>query len=83
MVKEARRKFFLTHTYDFTSDGLCDLSRTFKHLAAGSGLLGTSIHKIKSSWTGPDELKQANYTLQSLPKGLKFLCTVPPYESPK
>ena len=83
IVKEARREFFLTHTYDFTSDGLLDLSRTFKHLAVGAGLLGTSIYEIQSSWTGPDELKQANYTLQSLPKGLKFLHTVPPSKSPK
>ena len=35
------------------------------------------------SRTGQDELWQANYTLRSLPKGLKFLCAVPPSESPK
>ena len=46
-------------------------------------LLGTSIYEIQSSWTGPKELKQANYTLQSLPKGLKFLQVVAPSESPK
>ena len=83
MVKEARREFFLTHIYDFTSDGLRDLSRTFKHLAAGTSLIGTSIYELQSSWTGPDELKQANYAFQSLPKGLKFLCAVPPSKSPK
>ena len=32
---------------------------------------------------GPDELRQANYALRALPKGLKFLCAVPPSESPK
>ena len=32
---------------------------------------------------GPDELKQANCALRSLPKGLKFLHVVPPSESPK
>ena len=32
---------------------------------------------------GPVELKQVNYVLQSLPKGLKFLHVVPPSESPK
>ena len=32
---------------------------------------------------GPDELQQANYTLRSLPKGLKFLHAVPPSKSPK
>ena len=46
-------------------------------------LLGTSIHEIQVSWTGPEELEQANYALQSLPKGLKFLHMVPPSESPK
>ena len=46
-------------------------------------LLGTSIHEIQASWTGPNELKQANYALRSLPKGLKFLHVVPPSKSPK
>ena len=35
------------------------------------------------AWTGPEELKQANYALQSLPKGLRFLRAVPATESPK
>ena len=48
-----------------------------------AGLLGTSIYEIQSSCTGPEELKQANYALLSLPKGLKFLRAVPPSESPK
>ena len=52
-------------------------------MAARADLLGTSIDEIQASWTGPDELKQANYALQSLPKGLKFLQVVPPSESPK
>ena len=48
-----------------------------------ASLLGTAIYEIQSSWTGPEELKQANYTLQSLPIGLKFLRVVPTSESPK
>ena len=52
-------------------------------MATSTYLLGTSIHEIQASWTGPNELKQANYALQSLPKGLKFLCVVPPSKSPK
>ena len=78
MVKQARREFFLKHTYDFTSDGTHDLSGTFRHLAESTNLLGTSIYEIQSSWTAPDELKQANYALQPLPKGLKFLWAIPP-----
>ena len=56
---------------------------SLKKLAASAGLLGTDIHEIEASWTGPEELKQANYTLQSLPKGLKFLRVLPTLESPK
>ena len=46
-------------------------------------MLGTDIYEIEAFWTGPEELKQANYTLQSLPKGLRFLRVVPTTESPK
>ena len=83
MVKEARREYFSKHSFDFISDGNCDLSGMFKHLATSAGLLGTSIYETQSPWTGPEELKQTNYVLLSLPKGLKFLQTVPPSESPK
>ena len=83
MVKEARREYFSMHPYDFVTDGNHDLSGMFKHLATSAGLLGTVIYKTQSPWTGPEELKQANYVLLSLPKGLKFLWGVPPSESPK
>ena len=52
-------------------------------MATSADLPGTSIHEIQASCTGPKELKQANYALQSLPKGLKSLHVVPPSESPK
>ena len=52
-------------------------------MATNAELLGTLIHEIQASWTGLEELKQANYTLRALPKGLKFLHVVPPSESPK
>ena len=80
---EARLHFFSKHSYNFTDDSSCDLSGIFEKLAVSASLLGTSIYEIQSSWTGPEELKQANYTLQSLPKGLKFLRVVPASESPK
>ena len=35
----------------------------FKHLATSAGLVGTSIYETQSPWTGPEELKQANYIL--------------------
>ena len=38
--------------------------------------------KSQSPWMEPEEVKQANYVLLSLLKGLKFLQAVPPSESP-
>ena len=83
MVREARREYFSKHSFNSTSEGTHNLSGTFRHLAIRAGLLGTSIYETQSPWTGPEELKQANYILLSLPKGLKFLQAVPPSESPK
>ena len=64
-------------------EGTCDLSEIFKQMAMSIKLLGTSIYEIQASWMGPDELKQTNYGLQSLPKCLNFLQVVPPSESPR
>ena len=83
IIKEARSCFFSNHSYDFVNDGTSDLSDVFKELAKSAGLLGETIYEIQLSWTGPEELKQANYALQSLPKGLRFLRAVPTLESPK
>ena len=83
LVKEARREFLSKHSYNFTTDSTHDLSEIFKQMATSANLLGTSIQEIQASWTGPDELKQANYALWPFPKGLKFLQVVPSSESPK
>ena len=83
MVQETRREYFLKHSYDFTSDSTHNLSGMFKHLATSAGLLGTSIYETQPPCTGPEELKQANHILLSLPKGLKFLWAVPSSESSK
>ena len=48
-----------------------------------ASLLGSNIYEIQASWTGPEDLKQANYALWCLLKGLKFLRAVPTSESPK
>ena len=64
-------------------EGTCDLLEIFRQMASSAELLGTSIYEIQASWIGPDEIKQANYALRSLPKDLKFLHVVPPSESPK
>ena len=80
---EARLLFFSKHFCNFSQVGNHDLSEVFKKLAEKASLLGTGIYKIQACWTGRKELKQANYTLQSLPKGLKFFRVVPTTESPK
>ena len=80
--KETRKEFFSIHSSNFITDGTQDLSEIFKQMATSTKLLGTSIYEIQASWMGPEELKQANYALRSLPKGLKFLHVEPPSESP-
>ena len=82
-MKETRLHFFSNHSYNFVDYVTRDLSDVFKELAESTSLLGEAIYEIQLSWTGPKELKQANYTLQSLPKGLRFLRVVPALESPK
>ena len=82
-TKEARSHYFATHPWDWVHGNTDDLSDIFRELAEGAGLLGESIHKIQLSWNGPEELKHANYVLQSLPKGLKFLSVVSAKEFPK
>ena len=83
LVKEARKEYFLKHSYNFTMEGTCNLSEVFKQMAKSAELIGTSTHEIQAVWMGPDELRQASYALRSLPKGPKFLHVVPLSESPK
>ena len=83
LVNEARKEFFSKHSHNFIMEGTYDLSEAFKQMATSAKLLGISIYEIQAVWTGPEKLRQANYALRSLPKGLKFLHAVPPSESPK
>ena len=71
-MKEARLCFFSNHSYNFVDDGTHDLSDVFKELAESTGLLGEAIYEIQLSWTRPEELKQANYALWSLPQRVKI-----------
>ena len=83
LVKEAREAFFSKHSYNFVDEGTHDLSEIYWQMATNATLLGTWIHENQASWMGPDELKQANYSLRVLPKGIKFLHAIPSSESPK
>ena len=68
-MKEARLHFFSNHSYNWATDGINGLSDVFRELAESASLLGEAIYEIQLSWTGPEELKQVNYALWSLPKG--------------
>ena len=83
IIKEARFHFFSKHSCNWANDGNNDLSNVFKGLAESTHLLGEAIYEIQLSWTRTEELKQANYALESLPKGLRFLRVVSIMESPK
>ena len=82
-VKEARGRYFATHSCDWTCSNMEDLSDIFKGLTQEAGLLGESIFELQWSWEGLEHLKQANYIFQSQPKGLRFLRAVSAKESPK
>ena len=83
LMKEARSHYFATQSWDWIHGNTDNLSDIFKELAEGADLLGKSIHELQLSWEGPEELKHGNYSLHSLPKGLRFLRAVPVMESPK
>ena len=55
----------------------------FQNMIESAGLLGSKIYEIQETWTGRHELEYANYALKTLPKGLKFFCSVCPSESLK
>ena len=81
LVKEARARYFTTHSWDWIHGNMEDLSNIFKGLAQEAGLLGESIFEIQWLWKGPEHLKHANYIFQTQPKGLKFLRAVSARES--
>ena len=55
----------------------------FWSMIESAGLLSSENYEIKETWTGQSELQYANYTLRTLPKGLKFFHPVSSSESPK
>ena len=83
LVRETREEYFRKHGLNFGAKKICDLLEVFWHMIVATELFGSAIYEIKKTWVGPDELQQVNYTLRTLPKGLKFLQAVPPLEFPK
>ena len=55
----------------------------FWNMMKSAGLLSSKIYEIKETWTGWSELQYSNYTLRTLPKGLRFFCPVSPSDSQK
>ena len=83
LVREMRDEYFRRHCPNLNTEDTHDLWDVFQHMARSNELLGSAIYEIKEVWKGLVGLWQANYTLKTLPKGLKFLSVVPPSESPK
>ena len=83
LVRNMREEYFKRHCPNFNTENTCDLSDIFWCMAETAELLGSTTYEIRQVWAGLDELWQANYTLRTLPKGLKFLRAVAPLESPK
>ena len=52
-------------------------------MAKTADLFGSDIFEITEVWSGQDELWQANYSLMTSWKGLKFFKAVSPSKSPK
>ena len=52
LVREARKEYFKRHSPNFTTDGTCDLSEVFKHMAGSTKLLGSAIYEIQEVWKG-------------------------------
>ena len=82
LVRETREDF-RKHSPNFSMENTSDLFEVFRHMIMAAELLDSSIYEIKETWVGLDELWQGNYTVRTLPKGLKFLRAVPPSDSPK
>ena len=55
-MRETWEEYFKRHSPNFTTEGTCDLSEVFRHMAKTAKLLGLAIYKIKEVWKGPDEL---------------------------
>ena len=81
-MNEIREAYFRLHHPNFNQENTCDFSEVFWCMAKTADLFGSAIFKITEAWLG-DELQQANYSLMTLWKGLKFFRAVSQSESPK
>ena len=78
-----REEYFQSHHPNFNHENTCDFTEVFWCMIKTADLFGSAIFKITDAWSGQDELWQANYSLMTLQKGLKFFRAVSPSKSPK
>ena len=82
-MQKVRKDYYWENCPCFNSKTSCDMLDVFWSMTDSASLLSSKIHEIKETWTGQSELQYANYTLRTLPKGLRFFHPVSPSESPK
>ena len=83
LVNETREAYFRLHHPNFNQENTSDFSEVFCHMAKSADLFGSAIFEVTEAWLGQDELRQANYSLMTLWKRLKFFRAVSPSKSPK
>ena len=83
LVKKARKEYYWENCPHFNKETLCNMTDIFQSMIESAGLLSSKNHEIKETWTGWSKLQYANYSLRTLPKGLKFFHPVSPLESLK
>ena len=83
LVNEMREEYFQSQHPNFNHENTLDLTEVFWHMSKTADLFGSAIFEITEAWSWGDELWQANYSLMTLWKGLKFFRAVSPSESPK
>ena len=83
LMQKAREDYFQTNWPHFNNENSFNLTGVFQSMIEPTGLLGSEIFEIQETGMGQHELEYANYTLKTLPKGLKFFHPVSPLESPK
>ena len=82
-MSKRRGEYFRSHCPNFNNENSQNFTDIFGGMIENAALLCSAIYEIKEAWTGWDELQQANYTLRTLPKELKFFRAVSPSMSPK
>ena len=82
-MRKMREEYFRSHCPNFNNENSCNFTDIFQCITKTACPLGSAIYKIKETWTGQDELQQANYALKALPKGSEIFQSSIPIQVPK